>query len=152
MEAQAKTHAEKVIRETAEKYAVTPGELMSARRKRSVTFIRDTAIKRIRAETPMSLPDIGKLFGMNVSSVWGALRSEYIERPIDAEQRIAELWPDHDLYEIAAVIGMSAEGVRAVGKRMGLGRPFRKVKSIYEGHRAFTPRCAEILRQHGVML
>lgn len=144
------TYIEQIIRETAEKYDMTPAELIAARGRPTLTIIRDEAIKRIRAETQLTLPTIGKIFGITASAAWDALRSERRKQIPNAYKKIAELWPDHDLHEIAAVVGMSAEGVRSAGKRLGLGRPFRHVKVPHGGHRAFTPRCAEILRQHGI--
>lgn len=146
------TYIEQIIRETAEKYQMTPADLVAIRGIPSMTPIRDEAIKRIRNETQLSLPTIAKIFGLNVSSVWDAVHSTPRVKTINADAKIAELWPDHDLHEIAVLVSMSAEGVRAVGRRLGLGRPFRHVKVPHSGHRAFTPRCAEILREHGIEL
>lgn len=146
------TYVEQIIREVAEKHGLTPADLLQAKRKYSVTIIRDEAIKRIRAETQLTLPTIGKMFGISASSAWDALRSEKRKQIPNAEEKIVELWPDHDLHEIAAVVGMSAEGVRSVGRRKGLGRPFRHKENPYGGHRPFTEKCREILHRHGVML
>lgn len=149
------TYIETVIRQTAEQHGLTPEDLLQTRAKRSVVLARDEAIKRVRAETQLSMPTIAKIFGVTTSSVWDALRSERgkkREKIDNADEKIVEMWPDHDLHEIAAVVNMSAEGVRSAGKRLGLGRPFRHVTTPHAGHRAFTERCAEILRQHGVLL
>lgn len=150
------TYIETVIRQTAEKYGLTPEDLVASRRKRSTVIIRDEAIRRIRAETQLSMPTIAKAFGITTSSVWDALQAERSlkrgEKLENSDETIAALWATHDLHEIAAVVHMSAEGVRAAGKRLELGRPFRHLQNPYGGHRAFTEKCREILNRHGVML
>ena len=53
----------KIIREVAEKYDLTPDDLTGPCRRRMYAWPRQEAMWRCRAETNMSLPDIGRRFG-----------------------------------------------------------------------------------------
>lgn len=57
--------------------------------------------------------------------------------------------------EIAPLIGVSEASLRCRASRIGLKfkrLPPRPTKNDGRGHRAFTERCGEILRAHGVKI
>jgi DNA-binding CsgD family transcriptional regulator len=141
---------DRIIAEEAEKAALEPHHLLNAGRKYQHVTARDAAIKRIRCETPLSLPAIGRIFGVAHSTVAYALKNTRKAKPIDSDQVITEMWGTHTMQEIAIEIGFAVESVRCAGKRLNLGPPPQRRRTPPDkGHRPFTPRCGEILRQHG---
>lgn len=141
-----------IVAEVAKDAGLEPADLLRSNRNHRRTVARDAALRRIREETKMSLPEMGRMFGLTQSSVWTALRAEHRDKVADPEGAIREMWGKHTIQEIATAIGRTPETVRKKALAMKLGRAFRRVRLVTDGHRAFTPRCGEILRQHGVPL
>lgn len=62
-ESMPKTNVRKIQREVAGAVGITLNDLLSPRKTRGVAFARQFAIWRVRKETTLSLPQIGRLFG-----------------------------------------------------------------------------------------
>ena len=122
-----------ILAEEAERAGLKPEDLICSNRNRRRTLARDTAIKRIRAETPLSLPAIGRLFGLSHSSVWVALRNEHRDRVVDPDEVITRMWKTNTTFEIATEVGYTSETVRKAGHRLGLG-PDRKSTRLNSSH------------------
>jgi len=62
-----------VIRDTAEKYGITEKELLSTSRKKKFVSPRQEAIYRIRNEVQKSMPEIGRIFDRDHTTILHAL-------------------------------------------------------------------------------
>lgn len=139
------------IREECEILGVDPAVMLSRTvRSNKISVARAASIKRVRKEMEMSIPAIARLFGLATATVWTALRNE--PRRLDLrDAQIIELWNTMSIMEVAIAVGLTEKGLREARKRLGLP-PYQPPAYDRHNHRAFTPRCAEILRQHGVFL
>lgn len=70
------SHWQVIVREVCEKYGISKLDLISARRAVPYTHARHEAMYRMRHETPLSLPQIGKkLGGRDHTTVWSGINS-----------------------------------------------------------------------------
>ena len=71
--------AQAIMDEVAYETGVPVDEMVSESRERQVVEARDLAIKRIRSETTLSLPAIGRMFNRHHTTILSALRRSHDE-------------------------------------------------------------------------
>jgi chromosomal replication initiator protein len=81
--------ARSIMAEVAREHGVAVEDLTGPSRKRSIAYVRFIAMRRIRAETKLSTPQIGKLFNRDHTTVCHALGTLSRERSIPSDMRRA---------------------------------------------------------------
>lgn len=141
-----------IIRDECEKHGVDPHEMLKrAFRSHNMSLARVAAMRRVRQETKMSMPKIASLFNVAAVTVWNAMK-DVPSKQLMRDEKIIALWNTMSLQDISRQTGLKATTVRAAANRLGLPPLTYQIPTEEGGHRAFTPRCAEILREHGIFL
>lgn len=82
-----------VIRETAYEFDLTPGAILERNRARAIAFPRFAAMHVCHKRLGRSLPEIGRFFGMDHTTILnGVRRAEEIRRSdADYDQRLTDI-------------------------------------------------------------